>query len=144
MLRNKQKQLSMKDMVHWFSSSVVLALAILASTGCQSVYTSGIHYVGEPHFAPSDPAQVLILRTEPTREHIRLGEVRVEPSSLNVDITKIEEALRKEAAKLGADAVIVVYDQTQVTGTMVTGTWGIQSMVPIQGRVVVAIAIKYR
>jgi hypothetical protein len=133
----------MKKPVHWIASFAALA-ALSVLTGCQSVYTSRIQYVGEPRFAPSDPAQVQILRADPTRPYARLGEVRVQPSSLSVDITRIEEALRKEAAKLGADAVLVVYDQTEVTGTMVTGTWGIQSMVPIQGRVVVAIAIKYQ
>jgi len=58
-----------------------------------------------------------------TRPHVRLGEVRAEPSSQSVDVTKIEEALRKEAAKLGADAVVVVYDRTQVRGAVVTGPW---------------------
>jgi hypothetical protein len=75
---------------------------------------------------------------------VRLGEVRAEPSSENVDVAKIEGALRKEAAKLGADAVVVVYDRTQVTGAFVTGPWWGRSVQTVQGRIVIAVAIKYQ
>lgn len=74
---------------------------------------------------------------------MRLGEVRAEPSSESVSAAKIEEALRKAAAKLGADAAVVVYDQTQVTGAYVTGPWYGRSIQRIEGRVVLAVAIKY-
>lgn len=100
--------------------------------------------VGAPKYPPSHPAQVQILRTEPTRTHVRLGEVRAEPSSESVDVSRIKEALRQEAAKLGADAVVVVYDRTQVTGAFVTGPWWGRSLQPIEGRVVIGVAIKYQ
>lgn len=82
--------------------------------------------------------------TPPTRPHVRLGEVRAEPSSTSVSAPKIEEALQKAAAKLKADAAVVVYDQTQVTGAFVTGPWYGRSLQQVEGRVVIAVAIKYQ
>ncbi len=61
-----------------------------------------------------------------------------------MDVAKIEDAVRKEAAKLGADAAVVVYDKTQVVGAQVVGGWLNRSIETIQGRVIVAIAIKYQ
>jgi hypothetical protein len=114
------------------------------TTGCQTVSTSYTQDIGGPKYPPSDPAQVQVLRTVPTRPHVRLGEVRAQPSDTSVNVTKIEDALRKEAAKLGADAAVVVYDKTQVTGAMVVGTWRMRSVEPVEGRVIVAVAIKYQ
>src|SRR5262245_38310563 len=102
----------------------VIAVALLfALTGCNTVSTSNIQYLGVTHYPPSDQATIQILHAEPTRQHVRLGEVRAEPSSTSVDVTKIEMALRTSAAKMGADAVVIVYDQMQVTGAVVTGPW---------------------
>jgi hypothetical protein len=123
----------------------IIALAtLLLASGCQTVSTSHTQDIGGPIFAPSDPLQVQILRTEPTRPHVRLGQVRVEPSDPSVDVTKIEAALRKEAAKIGADAAVVVYDKTQVTGAQVVGGWLNRSIEETEGRIIIAIAIKYK
>ncbi len=135
--------MKVKKLLH--SASLGLAAAgVLLVAGCQTVSTSYTQDIGGPRFAPSDPTKVQILRTEPTRVHVRLGEVRAEPSSESVDASKIEDALRKEAAKLGADAAVVVCDKTQVTGAMVVGPWWGRSVEQIQGRVVIAVAIKYQ
>jgi hypothetical protein len=125
--------------------SLTLAFAtLLVTSGCQTVSITSTQEIGGPIFPPSDPAQVQILRTAPTRPHVRLGEIRAEPSDDNVSAAKIEEALRKAAAKLGADAAVVVYDRTQVTGAYVTGPWYGRSIQRIEGRVVIAVAIKYQ
>lgn len=117
--------------------------ALLCVTGCQTVSILSTQDIGAPTYPPTNPADVQILRTQPTRPHVRLGEVRAEPSSESVSAAKIEEALRKAAAKLGADAAVVVYDRTQVTGAYVTGPWYGRSIQRIEGRVVLAVAIKY-
>ncbi len=127
--------------------TILLGLAgacLLVVTGCQSVSTSSRQDIGAPSYAPSNPAEVQILRTEPTRPHIRLGEVQAEPASDNVAVSQIEAALRTQAAKMGADAAVVVCDKTQVTGAYVTGPWWGRSVQTVQGRVVVAVAIKYQ
>jgi len=113
-------------------------------TGCNTVSTSVRQDIGGPKYPPSDPAQVQILRAAPTRPHVRLGEVQAEPSSDSVPVAEIEAALRKAAAKMGADAAVVVYDKTQTTGAYVTGPWWGRSVETIQGRVIIAVAIKYQ
>ena len=119
-------------------------VALFALSGCNTVSTTSTQYIGVQQFPPSNPATVQILRTEPTRPHIKLGEIRAEPSSTSVDVTKIEMVLREKAAKMGADAAVVVADRTQVTGAMVVGGWMDRSVEPIEGRVIIAIAIKYQ
>ena len=122
-----------------------IAVAFLfAVAGCNTVSTSDMQYLGVTKYPPSDPAAIQILHAEPTRPHVRLGEVRAEPSSTSVDVTKIETALRASAAKLGADAIVIVFDHTQITGAMVTGPWWGRSMSAITGRVIVGVAIKYQ
>ena len=125
-------------------TSFAAAAVLLAVTGCNTVSTSVRQDIGGQKFPPSDPATVQILRTAPTRPHVRLGEVQAEPASENTDVTLIEAALRKAAAKLGADAAVIVADRTQVTGAYVTGPWWGRSVDTVQGRVVIAVAIKYQ
>jgi hypothetical protein len=124
----------------WFAAAAVA----LALTGCNTVSTSIRQDIGGPTYPPTNPAQVQILRTVPTRPHVRLGEVTAEPSSDSVPVTEIEAALRKAAAKMGADAAVVVYDKTQTTGAYVTGPWWGRQVQEIQGRVIIAVAIKYQ
>ncbi len=124
---------------------VILAFAtgMLLLTGCQTVSTSTKQYLGGPIYAPSDPATIQILREQPTRPHVRLGEVQAQPSSDSVGAMEIEAAIRKAAAKLGADAVVIVYDRTQITGAYVTGPWWGRSVNTVTGRVIIGVAIKY-
>ena len=122
---------------------LLLSAAMLAATGCNSVPTTIRQDIGTAKYAPSNPASVQILRTVPTRAHVRLGEVQAEPMSDSTPASDIEAALQKAAAKLGADAAVVVCDKTQITGAMVTGPWWGRSVEAVQGRVVIAVAIKY-
>jgi hypothetical protein len=114
------------------------------TTGCNTVSIFIRQDIGGPNYPPSDPAQVQILRAVPTRQHVRLGEVQAQPSSDTVPVAEIEAALRKAAAKMGADAAVVVYDKTQTTGAYVTGPWWGRSVQTVQGRVIIAVAIKYK
>jgi hypothetical protein len=88
---------------------------------------------------------VEILRTQPTRPHDRLGEIMIDASTDPAPpIAKVEEKLRKEAAKLGADAAVVVYDRVQPVGVIVSGGYWYRSASTISGRKLVGIAIKYK
>ncbi|MBK9139997.1 MAG: hypothetical protein IPM17_14715 [Verrucomicrobia bacterium] len=113
--------------------------------GCSSISDHTIQYVGAPRPPRTDPYQVELLREEPKRPFDRLGEVVVE-SSLNPPpaIEKIEGRLRAGAARLGADAVFLATDQTQVTGTQFWGPYWAPSATATQNRVIVGVAIKYR
>ena len=85
-------------------------------------------YLGGPTFPPTDPAKVAILRSEPSRPHERLGEVFAEPSG-DPTAAQYEQALREGGAKMGADAVVVVYDRMQVVGSH-----GLRAVVGALGR----------
>jgi hypothetical protein len=86
-----------------------ILLFLLAA--CAYVDATTVPYVGVPTFAPVDPATVKVLGYEPRERHDRLGEVVVyasrdpAPSS-----AEMENRLREEAAKWGANAVYIVRD----------------------------------
>jgi hypothetical protein len=133
----------MKKTLRYFAPLIVAVVALVATTGCKTVSISSMQYIGGPTYAPTDPASIEILRTPPSRQNVRLGEVTAEPSSESVPVTKIEAALRSAAAKMGANAVVIISDRTQVTGAMVTGPWYGRSLQETTGRVVVGVAIRY-
>ncbi|MNG27828.1 hypothetical protein D3C84_1129970 [compost metagenome] len=85
------------------------------------------------------------MRVAPTRPFVRLGEILIDAS---VDpappITQVEEKLREQAATLGADAVVVVYDQIQPVAVYVSGPLWSRDINTIQGRKLKGIAIKYQ
>ena len=126
---------------------VLVSLTALAGlfllTGCNTVSIDATQYIGVPAAPPSNPAQVQILRQDPTRPHIQLGEIRAEPASDSVSVQTIEAALRNAAAKMGAAAVVIKSDRTEVVGATVTGPWYGRSVQQVMGRVVVGVAIKY-
>jgi hypothetical protein len=131
----------------WQRPLLVAALvaSALALGACASVDAQTTAYVGVEHPAPTLPNEVQVLRTEPTRPHVRLGEILVDAS---VDpappITQVEQKLREEGAKLGADAVVVVYDRIQPVAAYVTGPLWSRDIETIQGRKLKGIAIKYQ
>ncbi len=131
--------------VRW--RSVALAMlglgAVVTLAACSTVSISSMRYVGAPTVAPTEPSGVVLLRRAPVRPHERLGEVRVEPSG-SPPVAEIEQAIRVEAAKLGADAAVLVYDRTRRVGTIVQGPWWGRTASPIFGRVIIAVAIRYR
>jgi hypothetical protein len=59
-------------------------------------------------------------------------------------IVGVEQKLCKAAGKLGADAVVVVYDRVQPVAAYVSGPWWSRSVETISGRKVVAVAVRYQ
>ena len=91
-----------------------LALAALAclAVSCAYVEATTSQYVGVPRFPPTDPKTVKVLRAEPMQPHDRLGEILLDISvDPQASVEDVEERLREEAAKWGANAVLVVRDQ---------------------------------
>ncbi|MDC4203221.1 MAG: hypothetical protein MPW13_02305 [Candidatus Manganitrophus sp.] len=74
----------------------------------------------------------------------RLGEIiidaSVEPSP---PISDVEQKLREEAGRLGADAVVIVYDSIQPSVVFVNPWWG-GNMRTVPERQLVGVAIKYQ
>ena len=90
--------------------SLAVALACFAAS-CAYVEATTVQYVGVPRFPSVDPAAVQVLSAEPAQRHDRLGEVLLD---ISVDppaaVGDIEQKLREEAARMGANAIYVVRD----------------------------------
>jgi hypothetical protein len=126
-------------------SGLVPAALVFATAACASVSATSMQYVGTPHFPPSDPAAIEILRAEPSRPYERLGEVSVTASTRpSPELAAVEEKLRAKASTLGADAVVVVHDALQPVGWYSTGGWWLdRNVYTVTGRRLVGVAIKY-
>ena len=122
-----------------------LSVAALVLPGCASVSSTVTAYIGAPHPPPTSPANVQILRTEPTRPHDKLGEIVVDASTQPAPpIGQVEDKLRSDGASLGADAVVIVLDRVQPVAAYVTGPYWGRSIETVTGQKVVGIAIKWR
>lgn len=122
---------------------VALALAVGALGACTTISVSSVRYLGVPEHPATNPAAVEILRHPPRRPHDRLGEVELEPSG-SPSVAEMEQAIRVEAAKMGADAAVLVADTSRRIGTIVEGPWWARSAHPVYGRHIVAVAIRYK
>jgi hypothetical protein len=96
----------MQKFVHVVLTALGVA-GLLLSTGCQTISTSHTCEVIGDRLPASDPARVEVLNDAPARRFARLGEIRA-VSSTEEKLSKIQTALRQEAAKLGADALVIV------------------------------------
>ena len=123
--------------------SAAAAATLLAVTGCNTINLQTNQYIGVQNYPPTDPATVQVMRTEPTRPNVKLGEITVEPSSMDTPVPKIEAKLQAAGAKMGANAVVIVVDRTQQMGATVSGGWYDRQVSPVIGRVIVGVAIRY-
>src|SRR5688572_9592242 len=89
----------------------LLAALACAAASCAYVEATTVPYVGVPRFPAVDAAKVQVLPREPAQRHERLGEVLLD---ISVDpapeVAEIEDRLREEAGKMGANAIYVVRD----------------------------------
>lgn len=125
-----------------FFFPLLAATVLLPLNACNTVSTQTKQYLGVSAYPPTDPASVQVLQAPPMQPHVRLGEVMVEPQG-NPSTQQITAKLQAAAAKMGANAVVIVADQTQVMGAIVTGPWWGRSISPTMGRVIIAVAIRY-
>jgi hypothetical protein len=123
-------------------AAACVALAMVVS-GCASISEDSHAYLGSPRLARTAPASVVILTNEPARPKDRLGEVRLsiegEPSR-----DDIEAKLKDGGARLGADAVLVVYDRVHVYPVVYAGWYGPTGVWEAQKRQIVGVALRYR
>jgi hypothetical protein len=93
---------------------VVLTLSAGALAACASVDVQSTEYVGAPRYQPTDAKSVQILPAGPKVPHDRLGEVTVDASTdPPPPVVEIEQKLCQAAARMGANAVVVVLDRVQ-------------------------------
>ena len=122
------------------------AFASLTLSSCATgLDTTTTPYISAPQLAPSDPAAVKIVRTEPLEPHDRLGEVVIDMSiTYPPPIEMVEAKLAEESAKLGANGVVVVADRVQPSDSYVTGPYWGRPMEVVTGRKTIGVAIKYK
>ncbi|HZR47855.1 MAG TPA: hypothetical protein VFA47_14185 [Candidatus Manganitrophaceae bacterium] len=124
--------------------ALFLAIWFLPLESCTTLDAHSIQYAGAPRFPASNPARIKILREEPTDPSHRLGEIFLDASvSPAPSVSKVEERLRMEAGKLGADAVVIVYDSIQASGVYSVSPWWSGTVPVREERQLIGIAIKY-
>ena len=83
--------------------TILLALVASLLVGCASV---DITKTGAGYFAPTNPNQVEILTTVPTKPYVELGTVTISGFQAKEE-AKMHNAIRAKAAPLGATSVII-------------------------------------
>ncbi len=121
------------------SAVLVLALVAIGTISCYHPYGYRA-YPDRPRMQPSYPEQVDLLRREPRRDHIQLGEVWIRPT-WRMDRYYVEGILREKAAALGADALVIVADRFFRDGVVFSYWHGPRR---VYRRQIVGIAIRYR
>ncbi|HNT32208.1 MAG: hypothetical protein PHF93_00010 [Acidobacteriota bacterium] len=88
---------------------LILAATAMTTAACFRSYGHR-RYPGTPRFASNDYAYVQLLRREPRRDHVRLGEVWFRPEPW-MDRYEVKLILREKTARMGGDALIIVADR---------------------------------
>jgi hypothetical protein len=99
---------------------VLLVCCCTLLVGCVST-TSNLYNPGVVH-SPTNISNVAVYKTQPEFEFIKIGEITVDDCK---DWSQAESALKREAAKIGADAVVVIDTQTSQRGGLVGGPSGL-------------------
>ncbi len=120
-------------------SPLILVVFILGLNSCYRPFGFRL-YPDTPRFAPTNPAEVELLRRQPRREHIRLGEVWIRPRR-GMNRFYVEGILREKAAQMGADALAIVVDRYLREG-IVIDYW--RGPMAVYERQIVGIAIRFR
>jgi len=115
------------------------AVLMISLISCYRPYGSRF-YRHTPRFASTHPAQVELLRREPRRDHIRLGEVWINPEPW-MDRYYVEGVLREKTARMGGDALVIVADRFFNQGVHYS-YW--RRPVRVYDRQIVGIAIRFR
>ncbi len=125
------------------SKGILAFLMAFLSLGLLSCYRRvGYHYYpGAPHFPPTFPGDIELLRHEPRRDHIQLGEVWIKPEP-GMGRFYVENELREKAARMGADALVIVEDRFLGGGVVARSYW--RGAVVYRERIIVGVAIRYR
>lgn len=122
----------------WINLMALVAL-ILTATACFHAYGSR-RYPDSPRYARNVYAHIALLRHEPRRDYVRLGEVWIRPEPW-MDRYEVENLLREKTARLGGDALVIVEDR-YLRGNSVRRFW--RGRRTVGKREIVGIAIRYR
>lgn len=121
--------------VAWVDYTITLAVILLLAACMTSNMVRVLPRVGVPLYPPTEPTTILVLHEEPSQPFEILGQIIIEPEAA-LPVPEIEQMLRKEAARMGANAVVILSDMTMRVGESREEMAG--------GQIVAANAIRYR
>ena len=124
------------------AKSILTAVAILiVAVGCNTISVETKQNIAAPNFPPTDPATVQVLDARPPGGWVFLGDINMTVEGKPTKAA-IQTKFRTAAAKMGANAVVVVSDRIVVLSTYISGpAWG-QEASPITGRQIIVEAIR--
>lgn len=119
---------------------LVFLCALLILSGCMAKVETR-RYPDAGLYAPVAYQSVAVLRSPPSRSYQALGEIHLQSDS-DLSQKTIFKKLKKAAAKMGADAVVLVADPAGLTGGPVAALqeWKGSSK-PVDPRTIVGVAI---
>ncbi len=122
--------------------TLLCALLVVAAgiSSCRS-YAGFELYPGTPHFARTHPDRILLIERRPRKSHIELGEVWIRPEPW-MDRYFVEYKLRKKAARMGADAVVITVDE--YLRDRVAYSYYRRGTMIYRERLIVGVAIRFR
>jgi hypothetical protein len=85
-------------------------LAVTAGISSCRPYAGFEFYSRTPRFTKNHPSHVMLITHRPRRDHIVLGEVWIKTDPRK-SRRFVEKKLRKKAARMGADAVVITEDR---------------------------------
>jgi hypothetical protein len=133
---------SRREPGNWLLAAALTGLLLV--TGCAGIDVHTKPYLTVPAYAPTPPATVQILAAEPNVPKERLGEIMLSVSG-QPSRADIEKRLREAAAKLGANAVFLVYDRTHIFPIVYQDWyWGYAGVSQEVRRDIVGVAIRYK
>jgi len=118
-----------------------LILLIIGLAACMLMSSGITYYSGAPRFSPTSSDAVVLLRDIPSQSYVKLGEAWVKPEP-SWSASYVETQLRQKAASLGANALVIIYDQYFPGGQVVPGFGQGVQMQPKNG--VAGVAIRYQ
>jgi hypothetical protein len=103
-----------------------------------------IHYFpGAKHYQARPLASLDLLRSEPSRPHEALAEIRISPSA-RMSRQEVERQMRERAAAIGADALVIEVDNVYHERVWVGNYRGSSvHRTVVRERIIMAVAIRY-
>ena len=121
----------------------ILALGtLLMLNACSRISVTTKPNPAAPHFEPTSTMSVEILRKQPTRKSIQLGEIVIEPGTRMTDLA-LDLRLKQAAAELGANAAYIKSDKNWSLASASSGGFANTYEANTKLRVVTADALRY-